>query len=128
MILSRFGWWMLMVSVAVLPLGCSAFEDDNDDDRDNAPKADTRDDLPKNADRVVQAGKGEDIDWESKGVGTVYLLDRETDKVVYMGSIRQGHRLKVDASKGEVFNNGVEITPTRKINDDNGYNLYFLEN
>jgi len=127
MILSRFGWWMLIVSVAALPLGCSMFDDDNDDDR-SAPVAKTRDDLPKNADRVVQASKGEDIDWESNGEGTVYLLDRETDQVVYMGSIRQGHRLQVDVSKGKVRNNGVEVTPSRKIDDDNGYNLYFLSN
>jgi hypothetical protein len=126
MVLSRFGWWTLVLAAALLPLGCSAFDDDNDDDRSSkSDEVKTRDEMPSGADRVAQTRAGEDINWKAKETGTVYLVDHSSDRVVYTGTIKEGNRLEVDVSKGRLLNNDKEPSPKPKIKDDVEYRLYF---
>jgi hypothetical protein len=124
MTFSRFGYWTIVaLALAAVPTGCSVFDDDDDDNRDSA-QVESRSDLPDNADRVVQGSKGEDINWRATRDGTVYLMDRDSNKVIYSGSIRDGHPLEVDASAGEIKNNNLVVN--RQVKENRRYNLYFL--
>jgi hypothetical protein len=122
---------MLALSTAlILPLGgCEMFNGDDDDDDDNGrTSADIRTagDLPSNADRVAQSGKGQNVSFTATKDGTVYVSDRDSDRVIYVGSIRDGHRLQIDADKGEVINNGVTVD--RDVKSDGRYNVHFVPN
>lgn len=127
MVLSRFGLWLMVLAAAVLPIGCSAFDDDNDDDRSKSGEVKMRDEIPEGAKRVAQSSAGEDINWKATNDGTVYLVDRSSERVVYTGTIKDGNRLDVDVSQARVLNNEREPTPKPKIKEDVEYSLYFLK-
>ena len=129
MINSSIGRWMLTFVLAVLPLaiassGCEMFGGDDDDDNSADTRVSSKSGLPSGVDRVMQGGRGENVNWTAKDDGTVYVMDRDSEKVIYTGSIRSGHRLEVNPSSGQVMNNGVIVN--RDAKDNARYNIYFL--
>ena len=112
-------YWLilaLIAPVALAGLGCEelGLSGGDDDDRDRSDDdvvvsrdTDRRelDEIPTGADRI-EAVKGREFSYEFKDDGRVYIYDREDDKLVYEGNVRDGERLVIDPQEDKLTVDG----------------------
>ena len=55
--------------------------------------------------------------------GKIYVVDHDTDKVIYSGRVRDGDRVRVDADAGKI--QVADTTTEANLSHDHRYEIYF---
>jgi hypothetical protein len=79
--------------------------------------------LPSDA-RLVDEGRSSTLRYDVRDRGTVYLVDRTADVVVWSGDVRDGDRVTVDPGKNKIEINGREQARIDLKSNDK-FELYF---
>ena len=114
--------------------GCSMFggDDDKKDRRDDRVSRSDRSDverapgskgkLPSDA-RRVDEGRDTTLRYDVRDRGTVYLVDRTADVVVWSSDVRDGDRVNIDPAKNKIEVNGREQARI-DLKGDHKFELY----
>lgn len=78
--------------------------------------------IPTNA-HPVQDGVG-NVEWTARNDGDVWVYDTDTSKMIYTGPVRQGDRVRLDATGDKVIIGGKTVSE-RPISDEHRYRIYF---
>ena len=70
----------------------------------------------------LQSGHGT-MSVTAPGSGKIYVVDHDTDKVIYSGRVRDGDRVRVDADAGKI--QVADTTTEANLSHDHRYEIYF---
>jgi len=84
------------------------------------------DKLPSDARRVAEA-TGNRIIHRPLREGTVYVVDGETNKILYKGPVRASSNVVIDPAANAITVNDQQVKPSARLQPNHTYRLYFKQ-